>query len=806
MKNRAVRTKGTGSGRLARRILAVFLVAALCAVFVPLVAQVSLASGTTDLRDYLSTPQAVSGDGGHPLGLKLSPPGNYAQTPTAPALMYGMPLGASADISSQMPPVGNQGQQGSCVAWATSYYYKSWSEKQDHGWSLTDTKHQFSPSFVYNQINGGGDNGSSFYSALSLLQNTGDVDIAEFPYNQNNYTNQPTAAQLQAARPYRIPSGWTSFFNRGDDGPYSPPNDISNVKAWIAGSKPVVMGIPIFKDWPDDYGNPNKSYYVYNGTSAFAGGHGVCIVGYDDNINPGGADADHKGGFKMINSWGASWNGNGYVWLSYDFVKRYIWEAWTMGDLEPDTPSVNFLSKTSANVGDSVEINGTNFGTQRRQAKVTFNGTAATQVTWTNEKVTAVVPAGATSGPVAVFDWEGTSSNTVALTVGGGSAALSVTSVDPSEGNNSGSLAVTVDGTGFVSGCGVKLSRSGSSDIQGTGLTNVSGSELTCSFDLTAAAAGAWDVVVTNPDAGSARLVGGFTVKEPNTGGDTYEPNDTFGAAYGPLQSGNAYASYIWSSGDSDYYRITAPVGCGTLAATLTTIPSGCDYDLYVYDSAQNEVGYSANGGNIDEEALIDRPAAGTYYLVVEPYDGGSSQTDPYHIGFSVTLVPAVSGVSPNSGKKQTRLTISGANFGATRGSSYVSFGSVKLASSDYYSWSDTSISCRVPAGASGKPMVKVTTASGTSNGVYFYVVPIISTINPTSGRPGSIVTITGQSFGSWVSGQTLVYFGSTRGVQYTGWNNGTIKVKVPSVSRGSVTLKVRTPGGTSAAKTFTVR
>lgn len=207
MKNRAVRTKGTGSGRLARRILTVFLVAALCAVFVPLVAQVSLASGTTDLRDYLSTPQAVSGDGGHPLGLKLSPPGNYAQTPTAPALMYGMPLGASADISSQMPPVGNQGQQGSCVAWATSYYYKSWSEKQDHGWSLTDTKHQFSPSFVYNQINGGGDNGSSFYSALSLLQNTGDVDIAEFPYNQNNYTNQPTAAQLQAARPYRIPSG-----------------------------------------------------------------------------------------------------------------------------------------------------------------------------------------------------------------------------------------------------------------------------------------------------------------------------------------------------------------------------------------------------------------------------------------------------------------------------------------------------------------------------------------------------------------------------------------------------------------------
>jgi hypothetical protein len=219
----------------------------------------------------------------------------------------------------------NQGAQGSCVAWATSYYYKTWSEKQEHaGWSLASTQGQFSPSFVYNQINGGEDYGSSFPGAFNLLQTKGDVDISEFPYNQNNYTNQPGAAQLEAARAYRIPSGWYSFFNQSSDGPFATANSIDNVKAWLASGKMLMMGIPIYDDFPGYGGNANKAYYDYNGKSAMAGGHGVCIVGYNDNINPGGADADHKGGFRMVNSWGSSWNGNGFVYLSYDFVKRYV--------------------------------------------------------------------------------------------------------------------------------------------------------------------------------------------------------------------------------------------------------------------------------------------------------------------------------------------------------------------------------------------------------------------------------------------------------------------------------------------------
>ena len=363
---------------------------------------------------------SVTGDGQHYLGLRPS----LSAADAFPQIMmpynFMGPLGSSADLSSQLPPVGNQGSQGSCVAWATSYYYKSWSEAREHAaWNLANPYYQFSPSFVYNQINGGGDNGSTFVDAFYLLESEGDVDISQMPYNQYDYLTQPSSANLEAARPYRIPDDWGYFWNQYTFGPYSPPNDIASIKTWLNGGRILVMATPIYNDFPSFRGNPAKTYYDYNGSAGFAGGHGVCICGYDDNINPSGSDADHKGGFKMVNSWGPGWNGSngGYVYLSYDFVKRYVWEAWAMSDLSPDTPGISSLSSSAGNVGDTIHIYGNNFGTCRRSARVSFSGANATDVSFTNADIRAVVPAGVTTGPLTVYDWEGTASNSVQFTV-----------------------------------------------------------------------------------------------------------------------------------------------------------------------------------------------------------------------------------------------------------------------------------------------------------------------------------------------------------------------------------------------------
>jgi hypothetical protein len=404
-------------------------------------------STTKPLSDGLAE-EWVKGDGVHYLGAKPSPLGGYTQIniPQENRLT----LSTSADLSSELPPVGNQGSQGSCTAWATSYYYKSWLEKQEHtNWNLTESCYQYSPSFVYNQINGGVDEGSYISDALYLLETKGDVDIAEFPYNQYNWTAQPSSAEFEAAKPYRIADDWGYFWMHGSYGPYPTPNDIDIIKSWLNGGNILVVSIPVYYDFPDFYGNPASEYYDYDEYSSFAGGHALAVVGYDDNVNPAGSNPDHRGGFKIVNSWGLSWNGTnqGYVYLSYDFVKRYVWEAWGMNDISPDGPTVSSLSSSSGRTGDTIHIFGNNFGTYRRSAGVDFNGVMATDLSFINGNITVKVPAGATTGLIIVYDWEGTASNSKQFTLLEGDPLPLVNRLLPRAGPVG--TEVTIAGTGF---------------------------------------------------------------------------------------------------------------------------------------------------------------------------------------------------------------------------------------------------------------------------------------------------------------------------------------------------------------------
>lgn len=82
---------------------------------------------------------------------------------------------------------------------------------------------------------------------------------------------------------------------------------------------------------------------------------------------------------------------------------------------------------------------------------------------------------------------------------------------------------------------------------------------------------------------------------------------------------------------------------------------------------------------------------------------------------------PTITSVSPGAGPAGTNVVISGANFGATQGSSTVKFNGVTATPSN---WSDTSISCAVPAGATTGPIV-VTAGGNASNGFNFTVADV---------------------------------------------------------------------------------
>jgi Tol biopolymer transport system component/subtilisin family serine protease len=99
---------------------------------------------------------------------------------------------------------------------------------------------------------------------------------------------------------------------------------------------------------------------------------------------------------------------------------------------------------------------------------------------------------------------------------------LTVTSITPAFGANTGSVSITnLAGTNFASGAIVRLTRNGFTNITATGVTVVSPTRITCTLPLTGTTEGQYNVVVRNLDGKEGVLTNGFTIgPEPPEGGD----------------------------------------------------------------------------------------------------------------------------------------------------------------------------------------------------------------------------------------------------------------------------------------------
>jgi Papain family cysteine protease len=235
-------------------------------------------------------------------GLIFSTPEQLEGIPLAHSPYSGKELSKLVDLSDKLPTPGNQGRQQSCVGWATGYALKAYQEKLE-----TNTLLNFSPSFIYNQINNGRDGGSSMIDALNILSQQGICTNDEMPYNDKDYLTKPTEAQKSKAKKYKI-----DFWRRVN---------IKEVKAQINAGYPVVIAAAIDEGFGKINLFDSKSIWKQQLGNKL-GGHAMVVIGYND---------DNKA-FKIINSWGTSWGANGYGWIDYTYFPKVVKEGYVAKD------------------------------------------------------------------------------------------------------------------------------------------------------------------------------------------------------------------------------------------------------------------------------------------------------------------------------------------------------------------------------------------------------------------------------------------------------------------------------------------
>jgi len=270
-------------------------------------------------------------------GLLLEDDTYDAQPRQAPEDGSKAELPAAVDLTPYCPEIRHQGFIFSCVGWATGYGALSIQRAILN--NCTDkqviTRNAHSALFLYNQIKPEDcDKGSRISDALSFLNTKGDCLARQFDFDVNDCAKKPDSTVNEQAKRYSIEDYLTLFDSKEKEA-----EKVRRVKVALAKNKPVVIGMLVLRNF---YELKNAQYWHPSlGNTAPAGGHALVVVGYDD----------HKGAFRLMNSWGKNWGDGGYIWIKYkdfgDFCKyAYILYLFAPEKLtEPATENPGLESK-----------------------------------------------------------------------------------------------------------------------------------------------------------------------------------------------------------------------------------------------------------------------------------------------------------------------------------------------------------------------------------------------------------------------------------------------------------------------------
>lgn len=318
---------------------------------------------------FLALLTAISGLHAQDYSTGLTPPSDeyLKKAPKLQLVGEGEDLPENFDLKRYLPPVGDQGAQGSCAAWAGGYAMSSYflGVERGHNLQTFDASKIMSPAFVYSLRPRRSSSGMTLQELFSIISGTGNIPWSLLPYNDDKDPVIDMARFRPIASQNKVPSyshlyDWLSTDAQGNRQNIREEPLTNLFKQAIYQGTPLIVGIcanlrfqllgknlrkrfsketanamaqklgedeiPIYWDEEniDVCGDMKKQ--IQSGVTPnpleSIGGHAVLIIGWDDEIGPNGS-------FLVMNSWGKDWGEDGYGWIDYNSIKEVIMQAMT---------------------------------------------------------------------------------------------------------------------------------------------------------------------------------------------------------------------------------------------------------------------------------------------------------------------------------------------------------------------------------------------------------------------------------------------------------------------------------------------
>lgn len=217
-------------------------------------------------------------------------------------------LPVSIDYTNRMSPIGNQGDEGTCVAFASVDGVREYQEKKERKKYI-----DLSVRYVYwrcKQIDSIPDEEGTYPRiAMKVLQKYGVPQEKYWPYIPHQ-TDKPRKEIDKFAKPFKILA-------------YARLNSILEMKRSLIINGPFLAGVIIFDNWMTEKVGNTGFIPIPDKKNKRIGGHAICIIGYNED----------KGLFKFKNSWGKEWGNKGYGYLDYEYIEKYSMDSWSATDL-----------------------------------------------------------------------------------------------------------------------------------------------------------------------------------------------------------------------------------------------------------------------------------------------------------------------------------------------------------------------------------------------------------------------------------------------------------------------------------------